>query len=61
MKGGYIMTIAEMWDVLMEQFGVNEQTLQVVTAINGYSEETLVDVLYTVSGYRDFTTALEEC
>ena len=55
------MTISDMWDVLMEQFGVSEQTLEIITAINGYSEETLVDVLYAVSGYRDFTTALEDC
>ena len=55
------MTASEMWDVLMTRFGVSKQTLQIVTDINGYSEETLVDVLYAVSGYRDFTTALEEC
>ena len=42
-----------MWDKLME-LGVSEQTLQVVTSINGYSEETMEDVLYAVTGYQDF-------
>lgn len=42
-----------MWDKLME-LGVSEQTLQVVTSINGYSEETMEDILYAVTGYRDF-------
>ena len=34
--------------------GVKEQTLQIVTAINGYSVETLEDVLYAHTGYRTF-------
>ena len=47
------MTTSEMWDRLIAE-GVSEQTLQVVTAINGYSTETLLDVLYAVTGYRNF-------
>lgn len=54
------MTVEQMWDVLMEQFGVNEQTLRVVTAINGYNEEALQDILYVVAGYRDFDQLEEE-
>ena len=41
------------WDILLDM-GVSEETLQVVTSINGYSYETLCDILYVVSGYRDF-------
>ena len=41
------------WDTLME-LGVSEQTLQVVTSINGYTLETLEDVLYVHAGYRSF-------
>lgn len=44
---------ADMWQRLLD-VGVNEQTLQVVTDINGYSTATLQDVLYAVAGYRDF-------
>lgn len=43
----------QMWDALIEQ-GVSEQTLQIVTAINGYKTETLEDVLYAHTGYRSF-------
>ena len=48
------MSKQEMWNYLEEYLGVSEQTLQVVTDINGYSEETLEDILYAVSGYRNF-------
>lgn len=47
------MTTAEMWDAL-EEMGVSEQALQVVTNINGYSEQTMRDVLYVVAGCHDF-------
>ena len=47
------MTKDEIWDKLID-LGVCEQTLQIVTDINGYSKETLLDVLYAYSGYRNF-------
>lgn len=47
------MQKAEMWDKL-EDLGVSEQTIQIVTDINGYSEETLLDILYAYTGYRNF-------
>ena len=33
--------------------GVSEQTLQVVTDINGYNEQAMKDILYSVTGYND--------
>ena len=47
------LTINEMWDALLE-IGVSEQTLQVVTDINGYNEKSMKDILYSVTGYNDF-------
>ncbi len=47
------MTKDEMWDKLLE-LGVSEDTLQIVTNINGYSEKTMLDILYAAFGYRDF-------
>lgn len=44
----------EAWDYLTETVGVSEETLQVVTAINGYTVDTLKDVLYAVAAERDF-------
>ena len=48
------MSVEEMWDYLIETGLVTEQTLQVVTSINGYSKDTLESVLYAVAGYRSF-------
>lgn len=48
------MNKEQMWDYLKEVVLVSEQTLQVVTDINGYSEETMLDILYAVTGYRSF-------
>ena len=47
------ISINEMWDTLLEM-GVSEQTLQVVTDINGYNEQSMKDILYSVTGYRNF-------
>ena len=47
------LSINEMWDTLLE-IGVSEQTLQVVTDINGYNEQKIKKILYSVTGYNDF-------
>jgi hypothetical protein len=46
-------TLDEQWDTL-ESLGVSEQTLQIVTSINGYKSETMADILYAHTGYRSF-------
>lgn len=52
-------TIEEMWDTLLE-FGVSEQTLQIITDINGYNADTMRDVLYARTGYRTFDQLYDE-
>ena len=47
------LTINKMWDTLLD-LGVSEQTLQVVTDINGYNEQAMKNILYSVTGYNDF-------
>ena len=47
------MDINDMWDAL-ENMGVTEETLQVVTSINGYNTEAMHDILYVVFGERTF-------
>ena len=42
----------DLWEILREN-GVEEQTLQVVTDINGYNEDTLNDICYAMFGLRD--------
>jgi len=48
------MDVNDAWDFLIESGIVSEETLKVVTNINGYSIETLEDVLYSETGYHTF-------
>ena len=54
------MDLNEMWDYLIENVGVSEETLRVVCAIDGGSPNTLEAVLYAVTGYRDFDQLEDE-
>jgi len=42
----------KLWDYLLDTGLASEETLKVVTDINGYSLSTLEDVLYATTGYR---------
>ena len=53
------MELNEYYDYLIENLGINEETIKCVIGINGYSEETLNDILYYFSGYRDLEQFLE--
>ena len=56
-----INTVEEAWDYLLETGIIkDEQTLQVVTNINGYSLKILEDVLYATEGYRSFDQLFDE-
>ena len=46
--------ISEAWDTLNEMYWVSEETLKIVTSINGYNLETIEDILYAVAGERSF-------
>ena len=46
--------IEQMWDYLTETGIATEEELSLITAINGYNEETMLDVLYVRTGYRSF-------
>ena len=54
------MDFNEMWDYLIENVGVSEETLQIVCAIDGSSPNTLEAVLYATTGYRDFDQLEDE-
>ena len=43
-----------LWDYLVEQGVATEEELQLVTNINGFTVETLNDVIYARTGYRDY-------
>lgn len=48
------MTIEQMWDYLTETGIATEDELSLITAINSYNEEAMLDVLYARTGYRSF-------
>ena len=41
-----------LWDELIELGIATQEELKLITCINGYSEETLNDVIYARTGYR---------
>jgi hypothetical protein len=51
--------VGNLWDKLIE-LGISEDTLQIITNINGYNENTLNNVLYARFGYRDLEQMEEE-
>ena len=55
-----VNTVEEAWDYLIENGLASEETLQVVTSINGYSLDTLESVLYATAGYHKFSQMDEE-
>lgn len=48
------MNKSEMWDYLLEHEIATEAEMILVTDINGYSEETMEDILYARTGERSF-------
>lgn len=47
------MELNEIYNYLIEMEIVTEGEIELVTTINGYSEETLNDIIYVKSGYHD--------
>jgi hypothetical protein len=54
------MTIEEMWDYLVDTGIVTKEELIRIITINGYNKQSLKDVLYARTGYRDFDQIQEE-
>jgi hypothetical protein len=50
----------EIWEYIIEHEIATEEELQLITDINGYKEETLNDVLYARTGYRNIEQLIEE-
>ena len=53
------MSLEEYSNYLIEYLGVNEEVVNCITGINGYNENTLDDILYYFTGYRDIEQYLE--
>lgn len=54
------MNLDELWNKIIEREIATEAELQLVTDINGYNEETLNDVIYARTGYRNIEQVEEE-
>ena len=47
------MSLKDYSNYLIENVGVNEEVINCITSINGYNEDTLDNILYYYTGYRD--------
>ena len=50
----------DIWDAIVEHGIATEEELSLVTAIDGYNEDTLNNVIYVRTGYNDIEQLLEE-
>lgn len=50
------MSVDEMYEILTTYYA-SEEAINLVTKINGYTRETMEDILYALTGYRDFKDA----
>ena len=53
------MNLEQYYNYLIDYEIVSQETLDIITSINGYREETLDYILYCVCGYRDIEQYLE--
>ena len=49
----YIDSLCDLWDWIVAEGIATEEELQLVTDINGFSEDTLNDIIYARTGYND--------
>lgn len=47
------LTVEKAWDILLEM-GISEETLNIVTDINGYNMQSMIDILRAKFGYNSF-------
>ena len=53
------MELDEQFNYLVEYEICTEDEMKLVTSINGYNEESVNDILYVRTGYRDMEQYLE--
>lgn len=49
-----MLKVSEYYDFLIDEGIATDEELRLVTSINGYNIETLNDILYVRTGYRDY-------
>ncbi len=53
------LSLQEYWNKIIELGIATNEELQLITDINGYNFESLNDVIYSRTGYRDLFQVLE--
>jgi len=56
----YARNLDYIWDLYIELGICSEETLRVVTSINGYNAETMQDILYATIGLRSLEQLCDE-
>lgn len=51
--------IENLWDLIINYELASESTLQLVTRLNGYTLETMENVLYALTGYGSYEQFME--
>ena len=51
--------IEKLWDLLVNYELASEESLKLVTCLNGYSLETMESVLYALTGYHSYEQYME--
>ena len=51
--------IEKLWDLIVNYELATESTLQLVTRLNGYTLETMENVLYALNGYHSYDQFME--
>lgn len=58
-KNNMDQQIEKLWDLIVNYELTSEQSLQLVTRLNGYTLETMEDVLYALTGYHSYEQFME--
>jgi hypothetical protein len=60
MKDFEDLELDTIWDLYLTLNICSEETLQVVTSINGYNLDTMKDILYATTGLRSIEQVIDE-
>lgn len=54
------LKLDDIWDLFLSYDVCSEETLRVVTSINGYSLQTMKDILFATTGLRNLEQFINE-
>ena len=54
------ITRLDLWDAIVEHGIATEEEIELVTAINGFNDNALNDIIYVRTGYKNIEDFLED-